>query len=210
MSRPNRAGAGVETGPSALDRVVFFSDAVFAIAITLLILPLTEVPLDAGYLVSQLLALWPKLLSFLISFVVIGLYWLAHHRAFHYIVRVDRRFLMLNGLVLLCVAFLPFPTSVLGEHGNTTAAVVLYAASMSALGLSMTTLWRYASRGRRLVSEELDARTMRYVRLRSLIVPALYLPSIPVAFVSPYGATARWLLSFPAGAVLDRRFDRTG
>lgn len=208
MVRPDRAGVGVETGPSALDRVVYFSDAVFAIAITLLILPLTDVRLGDERLVEALLALWPKLLSFLISFLVIAVCWLARHRAFHYLVRVDRRFLMLIGLVLLCVAFLPFPTSVLGEHGNTTAAVVLYAASMSALGLSMMTLWRYASRGRRLVTDELDARTIRYLRPNSPIVPALYPPSIPVAFVSPYAATAKWLLTFPAGALLDRRLDR--
>ena len=145
----------------ALDRVVFFSDAVFAIAITLLVLPLADAHLTDEDLARQLLALWPKVFSFVLSFVVIGLFWLTHHRFFQLIDRVDRRLLFLNLLVLMCVAFLPFPTAVLGDHGSQSAADVLYAASMSLLGLASAALWRHASNRHRLIPADFDPAVIR-------------------------------------------------
>lgn len=154
------AGAPIAGGeaPSSLDRVVFFSDAVFAIAITLLVLPLADQRLPDEDLAAHLLALWPQLASFLLSFVVIGLFWLGHHRAYQIIVRVDTRLLLLNLLVLLFIALLPFPTAVLGEHGNQPPAAVLYATTMSLLGLTSAAHWRHASHGYRLIRPDVDPR----------------------------------------------------
>jgi uncharacterized membrane protein len=106
--------------------------------------------------------------------------------------------------MLQFVAWLPSPTAVLGEHGDTTAGAVFYACSISALGASAALIVWYATGDRRLVDDRLSDEQIRHLRLRSLIVPAVYLPSIPVAFVSPLAATLLWLLTFALGFVLDR------
>src|SRR5919202_4586773 len=119
----------IERG-AELERTVFFSDAVFAIAITLLALEIQvpEIPAasEATLLPGALLSLWPKFFSFLISFWVIGFYWLAHHRPFHYIRGYDRRLLLINLLFLMWVALMPFLGSLLGEYGGQQLSVVFY------------------------------------------------------------------------------------
>ena len=110
-----------------LDRLIFFSDGVFAIAITLLALDLRLPPGDdvstSADLTRAILRTAPRFLSFFISFQVIGVFWLAHHRIFGLIGRFERGLAMLNLLFLLCIVFMPFPTSILGEHPNLPAAV---------------------------------------------------------------------------------------
>src|SRR5213080_2449475 len=102
---------------SALERLIFFSDAIFAIAITLLALDIRLPSLSPNVtdadLFNQLLALGQKYYSFSISFLAIGLYWLGHHRMFQYIVRYDAILLLFNFLLLMCIAFIPFPSSVI-------------------------------------------------------------------------------------------------
>jgi uncharacterized membrane protein len=192
------------TGPTDLERLVFFSDAVFAIAITLLVLPLADAHLDDSDLPGQLLGLWPQLLSYGLSFLVIGTYWVAHHRTFREIVELDATLLGLNLAFLACIALLPFPTAVLGEHGNTTAGVVVYAAAMSVTGFLAATTWAYASRHQRLIDPALELVQVRYLQLRSLVVPVAFLPSIAVAFVNPRAAWFLWLVAYPLVALIRR------
>ena len=124
----------VESRPEAgkdRDRIVNFSDGVFAIVITLLILTI-EVPdippaSVAQELPSRLLALTPDLLSYVISFLVIAIYWQAHHSVFEPIRGYDRTLLWLNFLFLMTISFLPFPTSLLDEYGEQQLTVVIYA-----------------------------------------------------------------------------------
>lgn len=102
-------------------RLVFFSDAVYAIAITLLVIDLRLVgsgELDSPALAQALWSMWPQLLSYVLSFLVIGSLWGSHHRKFRYINRYDGRLVWLNLLLLMVIAFIPFPTSVLAESGN--------------------------------------------------------------------------------------------
>jgi uncharacterized membrane protein len=133
-------------GPSGLERMVFFSDAVFAIVITLLVLPITaEVELDeaGGRLAHQVWALWPRILSFLISFLVIGQFWIAHHRMFGLIRRIDRAMLGINLVGLLTITFLPLPTAILGADtppGDAFPAV-FYAISLSAASFMLAVTW---------------------------------------------------------------------
>jgi uncharacterized membrane protein len=133
-------------GPSGLERMVFFSDAVFAIVITLLVLPITaEVELDeaGGGLAHQVWALWPRILSFLISFLVIGQFWIAHHRMFGLIRRIDRAMLGINLVGLLTITFLPLPTAILGADtppGDAFPAV-FYAISLSAASFMLAVTW---------------------------------------------------------------------
>jgi uncharacterized membrane protein len=139
-------------------RLVGFSDAVFAITITLLILEIRP-PTDDGTLLHGLVALWPSYLGYGLTFLFIGQVWANHHVMFDHIRTADRLVLLLNTLLIMVVAFLPFATSVLAEalrsgHGERTA-VVFYAIAFDVTALTFNAVWQYARR-QRLLSGALD------------------------------------------------------
>jgi uncharacterized membrane protein len=188
-----------------LGRIAFFSDAVIAIAITLLVLDirLPEFNGDpADQLPRALFDLWPRYGSFLLSFLVVGTYWWGHHRLFRVVRRYDETFIWLNILLLVCIAFIPFASSVLGEHGDQPSAAVFYAVVIAATGLAGATLWAYASHGHRLVDSALSDRAIRSATLRVLITPTVFLLSLPLALLSPSIARATWLAIYPVLGVL--------
>jgi uncharacterized membrane protein len=178
-----------------LDRIVFFSDAVFAIAITILVLDI-RVPdgLSPAELPAEVLGLWPKYLSYVVSFLVLAIYWQAHHRVFRPIRGYDGTLVWLNFLFLMAVAFLPFPTSLLGEYGREQVSVVIYAANAAVVSLLLSAISWYAGRGHRLVPPDHDDEESKIRRLQGLAVPAVFLASIGVSFFSPMAAMYSWLL----------------
>jgi uncharacterized membrane protein len=192
----------------ALERIVFFSDAVIAIAITLLAieirLPAPGHDVGGAALRAALGALWPRYLSFVVSFLVIGSYWWVHHRAFRAVRRYDEPLIWLNLAFLLCVAFLPFASSVLGEHGNEPTAATFYALCVAATGLMEVALWAYVSRGHRLIDAEVPARSIRLATLRAATPPVVFLLSLPLVWVNPSVAMVCWLGTFPITATLRR------
>jgi uncharacterized membrane protein len=203
--------ADAESGGLGLERIIFFSNAVIAIAITLLAIDIRLPELDevdSGTLAEEPWDLWPHYLSFLVSFVVIGTYWQVHHRAFRSIRRYDETLIWLNLAFLLCVAFLPFASSVLGEHGDEPAAATFYALCIAATGLTEAALWIYAVRGRRLVDAAMDPFEVRLSVMRALAPPVVFLVSIPIIWVSPTLGMACWFAPYPITAAL-RRVRRT-
>ncbi len=135
-----------ETGLS-FERVVFFSDAVFAIVITLLVLEL-KVPhitehTDAA-LRHALVELLPRVAGFVISFLIVGLMWIEHHRIFRYIADYDSGLLWRNLLLLLCVSFVPFPTALFSENFWSRTAFILYTASFGGVATAKLWIWRHA------------------------------------------------------------------
>jgi uncharacterized membrane protein len=197
-----------------LDRIVFFSDAVFAIAITLLVLDIhvPEIPerLVDEQLPGRLLALWPKYLSYVLSFVVILMYWMAHHITFRAIKRYDRTLIWLNSLFLMCIAFLPFPTSLLGEYGDNQLAVAIYAASVAVARLLLTAVWWYASSGHRLIDESFPESTIRIYLVRGLAVALAFVISIGISFFSVSAAMYFWILLVVADNLLIRVLSKDG
>jgi uncharacterized membrane protein len=197
-----------------LDRIVFFSDAVFAIAITLLVLDIhvPEIPerLVDEQVPGRLLALWPKYLSYVLSFVVILMYWMAHHITFRAIKRYDRTLIWLNSLFLMCIAFLPFPTSLLGEYGDNQLAVAIYAASVAVARLLLTAVWWYASSGHRLIDESFPESTIRIYLVRGLAVALAFVISIGISFFSVSAAMYFWILLVVADNVLIRVLSKDG
>jgi uncharacterized membrane protein len=158
-SRDNPAGSGrgfgAERNPA---RIVSFSDAVFAITVTLLVLEIRP-PADYTNLLHGLVALWPSYLAYALTFLFIGQVWANHHVMFDHIRAADRVILLLNTLLLMMVAFLPFTTSVLAGalrsgHSLRTAAV-FYGIAFDATALTFNAIWQYARR-HRLLSEALD------------------------------------------------------
>lgn len=183
-----------------MERLIFFSDAVFAIAITLLALDI-RLPVDAASLsdsalLAQLLAIWPKYMAYAVSFLVIGSFWLAHHRRFRLIRRYDRRLLFLNLLLLMAVAFIPFPTAVLSDSGNRTATI-FYALAISLAGFLSAALWAYAS-GPTGLAAPLSPDQRRVEGRNSLLIPAVFLLSIPLALWNAGLAKYFWLILVPA------------
>jgi uncharacterized membrane protein len=197
-----------------LERVVFFSDAVFAIAITLLAieLRLPELPgrVTDQDLVQAIRDLAPALFAFVISFAVTAAFWIGHYRTFRYIVDVDGWLITINLVFLFCIALLPFPTSVIATYGDTTTAAVIYATFGVATGLASTLLWIYPSRIGHLVSVEVTPEIARYVGYRALIIPLVFAISIPVAFVSPAAAWLCWILAAPVQTLATRRLHMRG
>lgn len=184
-----------------LERLVFFSDAVFAIAITLLALeirlPASEGDLTNAELWQSLGAIWPKFFAYILSFLVIGVFWMGHHRRYRFIRSYDRRLLFLNLLLLMVVAFIPFPTSLLSEYGN-QAATIFYAVIMVISGLISVLIWWYASHNHRLIDPDLDAKTIRQDMVRLIATPAIFLLSIGIAFFDHELARISWVLIAPA------------
>ena len=181
-----------------LDRIVFFSDAVFAIAITLLVLSI-EVPqipenLVAEELPDQLFDLGRNMLSYVISFLVIFSFWTVHHSIFSSIRGYDRGLLWLNGLFLMAVAFLPFPSALLGEYGDQQLVVAIYGGSMAVTRLLLSAVWWYASIGRRLIASDLDPGLIRAHHVRGVVIPLIFLISIGISFFSVRAAIYSWIL----------------
>lgn len=186
------------------DRIEALSDGVFAIVLTLLVLQF-EVPETAAADLPAALADQRSLLfSYLVSFAVVGIYWIVHHNLFGHLVRHDRALLYLNLLFLLLVSFLPYPTELLGVYG-TAFTWTLYALNLTLVGLSLTAIWWYAFR-RGFADETIDRRLGRALVLRGLIAPAVFVLSIgvaaaalPLAFLTP-------ILIAPLQALWARRY----
>ena len=191
-----------------LERIVFFSDAVMAIAITLLAIdirvPEIELSAAAAELPMQLAAIMPNVLTFFISFIVIGIYWISHHRYFSYIKRYDTRLMLLNLMFLFFIACMPFVASLLGRFPSVPIALVIYTLAVAALGTSMALIWHYASKNHRLIEADIDAATIRTINIRLFVAPLMFLVAVPFAFVSTLAVIVIWWLS-PLAVILATR-----
>jgi uncharacterized membrane protein len=192
MSEP-----ALETGVSKA-RTIAFSDGVFAIAITLLILNV-EIPDLHGESTAELDraldSTVPDLISYFIGFYLIGKFWLGHHDLFDKLRGLDGRLMNVNLLYLSLIALLPFPTGVLGDHGGLTVAVVIFAAAVTLAGLAESLLlWTAVRRG--LAQDDLTSQWRQHL-YETFTVPVIFALSIPIAFVSPEGAKYFWLALIP-------------
>ena len=194
---------GDEAAEEGIGRILALSDGVFAIAITLLILEISipATTRDTG-LTKALLALWPRYLAYVLSFLVIARFWVAHHLAFRLIGRYDAVLVWLNLLLLMFVAFLPFPTAVLGRHNGTPAAAVLYAVAVILAGTASSAYWWYASGRGRLLRPDVGPARVRALRARGLLGPVFFTLTLPVAAFAPYAAEILWILVFPLTRVV--------
>ncbi len=164
-------------------RVEALSDGVFAVAMTLLAFGFRASGVPASALRSHLLHLWPQLLAYILSFVIVGVYWVAHHSQFHFVTSVDRTLLWINNAFLMTVAFMPFPASLLGEYPDTQASIVLYGCTLIVANSSLALSWFYADRAG-LLHASLSAGFRKFA-VRVTLAPALvYLLAIAVSFAN--------------------------
>jgi len=189
----------------SMDRMVFFSDAVFAIAMTVLVLDLI-IPegLAPEDLETALVEAVPEFFAYALSFAVLAGAWLNHHRRFTVIRRFDSKLQWLNLLLLFFIAMLPMPTSFLSNYGSLLPwPPVLYAVVTSAVYLILNAIWSHAWHAG-LMDPQVDRTVYRYSFNSLIPVPVVFLASVPVAFWSPAAAMYMWLLLIPAGFVADR------
>ena len=176
-------------------RLETFADGVFAIAATLLILNVDAQVRDGSTAIGpRLLEIWPSYIGYAVSFVTIGIIWSNHHTVMAQLGRVNRTFLMLNVFLLLCVAFLPFPTRLVAENlrdrSELEPAALAYGATMVAMSICYLSLWLYAITGRRLLREDSDPRTVSGITKSYLPGAPTYLTATLIALVSPLTSVA--------------------
>jgi uncharacterized membrane protein len=171
------------------NRLEAFSDGVFAIAITLLVLEI-KVPEGAGEdLPHQLAQQWPSYLSYVVSFAVIGIIWMNHHAVIDHLREADRPLMGLNLFLLLWIGLIPWPTHLLAEYMREggkaeQVAALVYAGTMTMMGVAFGLLWTYASRGRRLIGGDMSDEEIRRRTRRFTIGSPIYALSIVVALFS--------------------------
>ena len=159
------------------NRLEAFSDGVFAIAITLLVIDI-EAPPPGSDLGAELLELWPSYLAYAVSFTVIGAIWINHHTMFDHIVKVDHRLLLLNTFHLMFIAFIPFPTAVLSQAlqdgTNASLATAFYGGILTVIGILVTVMWHYAARDGGFLGDKITRDQARRHGRRYLIGPICY------------------------------------
>jgi uncharacterized membrane protein len=183
--------------PLDIERFVFFSDAVIAIAITLLVIQL-DVPATAGSdagLRDALIALWPSFFSFVLSFVVIAIWWLGHHRLLRVVERSHWLLVVLNFALLGAIVFLPFASRVLGTYADLPSAVILYSVTNLAAAAALLGM-RLAADRLDLLRDGTDMTEFRRRTLYTLATAGVFATSIPIALVSPPIARNVWNLVF--------------
>ncbi len=189
------------------ERTSFFSDAVFAIAMTLMAVEIRVPTVPGEDLAQALREQVPEYLAFALSFAVVGAAWMSHHRMFRLLDRYDAALQRLNLLGLLFVALVPYATGVLAAYADQSAAVILYAAIVATMGLANLAMWQY-SWNQGMFGQRLDPDIFGYLRSRGAIVPAVFLASIPVALLSPDGAKYLWIAIAVLEAALIRVYRR--
>ncbi len=169
-------------------RVEAFSDGVFGIAITLLVLDLkVPPPSEAGGLAAALLHQWPVYLSYVTSFLTVLIMWMNHHKLFRHIHRINHAFLILNGLLLMGVTLVPFPTALLADYisqPDAHVAAAVYSGWFVAVAILFNLMWRYAAHRGRLLSRSHDKQAVAGITRQYSFGPLLYLTSFVLAFLS--------------------------
>jgi uncharacterized membrane protein len=199
--------ARFERGSDEFSRVLAFSDGLFAIAMTLLVVAIALPEISDKGSVDELSSALddqrPAFVSFFITFAVIGRYWVAHHQFCARLASVDGGLIALNLVYLAFIAFLPFPSDLLGTYFENPLSVTTYAVTVAAVSGCELLLFRHAHR-RRLLREAMPEDVYRWVALQSFSPVVFFLLSVPVAFVSTPAAVASWFLVMPLSRLAER------
>jgi uncharacterized membrane protein len=191
------------------NRVLSFSDAVFAFAATLLVLKI-DLPdigrqqLEAG-LPVELMGLWPTYFANIISFLIIGYYWLHHHTIFSLIKKYDWGIVWVNILFLTTLSFLPFPVDLFGDFPSVPQVVVFYSASLAVVGLFLVAIWLYAM-FKKLTPFSFESQKGQYYTMRMLVAPVIFLLSIPLAYIDPQIAQFSWAFVILGVLLVNHKF----
>jgi uncharacterized membrane protein len=203
---------GEEPGED-LSRILALSDGVFAFALTLLVLTLTVPVINthgltpqqtSGALGASLHQEYGQFLAYVFAFVMIAIWWRAHHRTFRYITRYDSVLTNLNLALLLEIAVMPFILEVYSDYQSAQIAVILFSAIQAVTGLTLNAIWTYATSHHRLVSPKLSEATIHYTTTRGRLTPLIFVAAIGVSFLNVAAAQYTWILAIVAQRFLVR------
>jgi len=208
-SAPKGVPSRYERGSEEFSRTLALSDGLFAIAMTLLVvgiaLPTIDDASSSRDLLDALNDLSASFASFFISFAVIARYWYAHQQQFSLLAAMDRRFVGLNLVYLAFIAFLPFPTDMLGNYFENPISIVAYALNVAAVSGMEVVLFQRSHRAG-LLTHPLPEKVYRWGVITSTSPVAFFILSIPVAFVNTTAAVLVWLLAMPFGYGFLKRY----
>lgn len=181
------------------DRLISLSDGIFGFAMTLLAInvALPEIGRAAtpAQVTEHVLDLLPEFIVFATSFLLVGMYWVVHRRAFRYIIKTDATLTWLNLLQLLFVAFLPVATGLYDTFNFVPIVGLVYGSTLVVIGVIGHAVWRHATKGRRLVQPDLDPELVRYFKFRGELVIAIFVLFTILGYLSPeYGLWVPLLL----------------
>lgn len=195
MRAPKQTQARNEVSTSRLETL---TDGIFAIAMTILVFGLVVPDVPAAQLPGGLLdalgKLWPNALSFVVSFVILGVYWVATHTEFQYIRRADHMLIWLNIFFLLGISLVPFSATLLGRYPDQQIAVVLYGSNLLFCLVFHYGMWRHATRGNHLVDADLDPGIIRFGAFLAAFPAIGYALAIGVSFINPLMSIALYAL----------------
>jgi uncharacterized membrane protein len=158
---------------------------VLILSLSVPIITSTTLPLENAQLVHSLQSLLPDILSYVISFAILGAFWIRHHMMFNFVNRVDRFLLWLNIIFLLTIGFIPFSTALIGRYFDLQLSLVVYGANLMATSLTSQFLWRYALNNKLLAHDVIDEEIMSKINNRMTIGPVSYLVGIGFSFIEP-------------------------
>jgi uncharacterized membrane protein len=182
-----------------LERIILFSDAVFAIAITLLVIEIKVPSLHGGeateqVLLHELFLLIPKLVGFLVSFFLVGLYWTRHHLLFGYLSDYSAKLIWLNLIFLLSIVLMPFSTGIFGEYStpqtlHLKAPLIIYVLNVCFTGVMLYLLWDYVGKpGNEIADSSLNPAVAKAAKLRAVLITIVFASVIPASFVNALAA----------------------
>jgi uncharacterized membrane protein len=192
-----------------IENLISFSDALFAFSITFMALSIQLPNFPNNILESELTkrlsqAIIPNIIHYVISFLVVGLYWIGYHRIFEYIKRANIILIWLNLVFLLFISLVAYFTSLLATYGTYKIVVIAFASVLATTGFILCIIWWYSTNNKKLTDENVHPHLVRYFLIRSLVSPLIFLISIGISFVDVQVAQYFWIAIFPAQIMVDK------
>jgi uncharacterized membrane protein len=190
-----------------IEYVISFSDALFAFSITFMALTI-QLPTfssnisDSGLTQRLGQSLIPNIIHYIISFMVVGMYWISYHEIFEHIRRADITLVWINLLFLLFIALVGYFTGLLTTYDTHRIVVISFSGIMAASGFVLCLIWGYATHNRRLVDQDIPDHLIRYFLNRTFVPPLIFLTSIGISFINIHAAQYFWILILPANIII--------
>ena len=192
-----------------VEYVITFSDALFAFSITLMALSIGIPNFPDNIAESELTKrlgqlIIPNIIHYMISFLVVGMYWIAYHRIFEYIRHVNISLVWLNLLFLLFISLVAYFTGLLAAYGTYRIVVISFASVLAAAGFTLCIIWWYSTHNKQLVDKDMDPYLVRYFLIRSFVSPIVFLSSIGISFIDVQSAQYFWIVIIPAYIIINK------
>lgn len=193
-----------------VEHIVAFGDALFAFSITFMAISLTIPQIQDNSnekeIMEALANLWPKILQYIISFMVVSSYWIGFHRIFNHIRHTDGVIIWLTLLFLLFITFVSFATGLVVENSNSSIVMIIYSLILSSAGFISFGIWYYSSRNNEIIDRDIHPSIVKHYHLRSLIPSFVFLATIPIALIDPRFTPYTWLIIFPITRLMKRTY----